>query len=197
MPGSLILLPLRIGVRAFELGLRGATDVLERVALMAGVRSEPAPEPVVDDPAAETPVAETPTAGSAVAVDPRRDEAFDASDVPAPTVEVEAEPADVELVDRGEPVDYDAPPEIEPEHVDTGEELVEEVAEPGAEDGAGAQVRVAEPWAGYRELRAADVVDRVRNASAEELAAVELFELSSRRRQTVMTAVQRELNRRR
>jgi hypothetical protein len=72
---------------------------------------------------------------------------------------------------------------------------VREVAEPGAEEGAGAQVRFAEPWDGYRAMRADDVIDRITGASAAELAAVELYELSGRRRQSVITAVQRELRR--
>ena len=38
----------------------------------------------------------------------------------------------------------------EPVHVSEEPELVREEAEPGAEDGAGAQLRVAEPWNGLR-----------------------------------------------
>jgi hypothetical protein len=72
---------------------------------------------------------------------------------------------------------------------------VAEAADPGAEDGAGAEVRVAEPWEGYRQLHAADVVDRITGADPATLAAVELYELSSRRRQTVLDAVARELER--
>ncbi|MGH2870719.1 MAG: hypothetical protein ACRDNK_24515 [Solirubrobacteraceae bacterium] len=70
-----------------------------------------------------------------------------------------------------------------------------ENADPGAEDGAGAEVHVAEPWEGYRQLHAADVVDRITGADQAELAAIELYELSSRRRQTVLDAVLRELER--
>jgi hypothetical protein len=73
---------------------------------------------------------------------------------------------------------------------------VREVAEPGAEDGAGAEVRVAEPWDGYRAMRADDVIDRITGASVAELAAIELYELSGRGRESVITAVQRELRRR-
>jgi hypothetical protein len=58
-------------------------------------------------------------------------------------------------------------------------------------------VRVAEPWDGYRRLRAADVIERLGGASAEELAAIELYELTSRKRRTVIAAAQRELARRR
>jgi hypothetical protein len=73
--------------------------------------------------------------------------------------------------------------------------VVAERADPGAEDGAGAEVHVAEPWDGYRQLHAADVIDRIIGADPAELAAVELYELSSRRRQTVLDAVARELER--
>jgi hypothetical protein len=82
-------------------------------------------------------------------------------------------------------------------HIDTDDELVEEVAEPGAEDGAGAQVRIAEPWTGYPDLRAADVISRLAAASPEELAAIEPYELSNRKRKTVIAAAQRQLTRRR
>src|SRR4051794_20334615 len=41
----------------------------------------------------------------------------------------------------------DGPPTPpEPPHIDTEDELVGEFAETGAEDGAGAQIEVAEPW---------------------------------------------------
>jgi hypothetical protein len=58
-------------------------------------------------------------------------------------------------------------------------------------------VRVAEPWDGYGGLRAADVIECLGEASAEELAAIELYELTSRKRQTVIAAAHRELARRR
>ena len=74
-----------------------------------------------------------------------------------------------------------------------GDELVEEVAEPGAEDGAGAQVRVAEPWESYRLMTAADIADRLTTATAAEAAAVELYELGSRRRKSVLSAAERRL----
>jgi hypothetical protein len=73
--------------------------------------------------------------------------------------------------------------------------LVEEVAEPGAQDGAGAQVRVDEPWDGYDQLQAPDIINRLSSASTAELAAVELYELSGRQRQSILEAVQQELRR--
>jgi hypothetical protein len=81
----------------------------------------------------------------------------------------------------------------EAEHVSEEPELVEEVAEPGAEDGAGAQIRIAEPWDGYRTMKAADVIDRLSSVSTEVLATVELYELAGRNRKSVVAAVQRAL----
>lgn len=81
----------------------------------------------------------------------------------------------------------------EPSHVWTEAVLVEESAEPGAEDGAGAQVRVGEPWPGYRGLKARDVVARLPFATREELAAVELFERAGANRKSVVVAAQRAL----
>ena len=85
------------------------------------------------------------------------------------------------------------PPAPEPAHVSSEPELVRESAEPGAEDGAGAQVRVGEPWPAYRNLKARDVVARLPFATREELAAVELFELAHANRKSVVVAAQRAL----
>jgi hypothetical protein len=69
------------------------------------------------------------------------------------------------------------------------------VAERGAEDGAGAEVHVAEPWENYNELGAEDLIDRITGAPTAVLAAVELYEQTHRHRQTVLDAVERELRR--
>jgi hypothetical protein len=71
--------------------------------------------------------------------------------------------------------------------------LVAESAEPGAEDGAGPEIHIREPWEGYRKMTARDVTARLSGASAAELAAVELYESSNRGRQTILAAVTREL----
>jgi hypothetical protein len=176
MSGSLILFPLRLGVRATGLAVRGALELVEWAAGLAGVAPE---APDFHAEPAEPPTRITPT------------ERPTQTQTAAPEPVESAEPA---LVDRGEPVDYDAPEPTEPAHLDTEDELVGEVADAGAEDGAGAQVRIAEPWSGYRELRAADVIERLPTASPEELAAIELYELASRKRQTVVAAAQRELS---
>jgi len=72
-------------------------------------------------------------------------------------------------------------------------ELVREVAEPGAEEGAGAAVTVAEPWNGYRQMSAKDVIARAKSANRAQLAAVRLYESRHRSRQTVLAAVDRQL----
>jgi hypothetical protein len=177
MSGSLILLPLRVGVRVTGLAVRGLLEVVERAAAVAGLThddSQPDFRAAPDRPPTRTPAPPRPTQ-TRTAASPET--------APAP-------------VHRGEPVDYDALEPVVPAHIDDEDELVEEVAEPGAEDGAGAQVRIAEPWDGYRKLRAADVIDHLAAATAAELAAIELFELSSRRRRTVIAAARRELARR-
>lgn len=174
MFGSSLLLPLRLGLRATALAVRGARGIVERAAGLAGLASDEAPSPDFH---------------SAPTAPPTRTE--------PPARPTQTQTAGAPPLDQSEPIDYDAPPEAESAHVDEGRELVEEVADPGAEDGAGAQVRVAEPWDGYGGLRAADVIGRLGQASAEELAAIELYELYARKRRTVIAAAQRELARRR
>jgi hypothetical protein len=71
--------------------------------------------------------------------------------------------------------------------------LVEEFAEPGAEDGAGAELHVQEPWSGYARMNAKEVIARLAGATPAELAAVQLYESGHRGRQTIMTAVAREM----
>ena len=76
----------------------------------------------------------------------------------------------------------------EPVHVETEEVLVAEVADEGAEEEPGAEITVAEPWEGYRRMKAADIIDRLAAATAEERAVVQLYESTHRRRKTVLAA---------
>ncbi len=97
-----------------------------------------------------------------------------------------------------------APQAAEPEplpgqpeaRVETPTELVGEFADPGAEDGAGARVQVAEPWEGYGAMTAQEIVDRLAVATGEELAVVAMYERRHRDRRTVLDAAQRALSRR-
>jgi hypothetical protein len=75
--------------------------------------------------------------------------------------------------------------------IDDEPELVAEVAEPGAEDGAGAELEVDQPWEGYNDLTAEEAIARIGGADAAELAVIELYERSHKQRRTVLAAVER------
>jgi hypothetical protein len=93
----------------------------------------------------------------------------------------------------------DAPPsvpdELIPDHVDEEPVLVAEVAEEGAEDGAGPELNVEAPWDGYDRMAAADIRDRLTAASPAEAAAVELYESAGKSRRSVLDAAGRALRR--
>ena len=84
-----------------------------------------------------------------------------------------------------------APPR--PEHVSEEPVVVAEVADPGAEEAPGAVLSVEEPWDGYRRMKADEVIARVAEATREELAVVQLYEGTHRRRKTVLAAAERRL----
>ncbi len=92
---------------------------------------------------------------------------------------------------RGAPVSPPPPPRVK--EVDEEPVLTAEFAEEGAEDGAGAEVRVDEPWEGYARMRVPDVRDRLTGATTAELAAVQLYELAHRKRSSVLQAVDEQM----
>lgn len=71
--------------------------------------------------------------------------------------------------------------------------MVAESADTGAADGAGAQVRVDEPWEGYSRLNAKDVVAQLATADTAMLAVVRLYEAANRNRRTVLAEIERRL----
>jgi hypothetical protein len=85
------------------------------------------------------------------------------------------------------------PEPAEPPHVSEEPELVAESADPEAADPGTAEVHVAEPWDGYRHLKADDVIGRISVATAEELAVIELYEQTHRHRKSVLAAVEKQL----
>jgi hypothetical protein len=103
-----------------------------------------------------------------------------------------AEPPPPEAPLPAEPLEA---PEPEPAHVSEEPELVAEVAEEGAEDGAGAEVTVDEPWPGYDRMNAADITDRLVAEDTEVAAAVSLYEASRKGRASVLEAASRSLRR--
>jgi WS/DGAT/MGAT family acyltransferase len=74
-------------------------------------------------------------------------------------------------------------------------EVVLETAEPGAEEGAGAEVHVDEPWPGYDGMGAPDVIAQLREASEEAAGVVRLYEAMHRGRREVLDAAERALAR--
>ena len=81
----------------------------------------------------------------------------------------------------------------EPTHVSEEPELVAETAETGAEDGAGAEVDVDEPWPGYDEMTAPDIEDRLQAEGPEAAAAVSLYEASHKGRASILEAASRAM----
>jgi hypothetical protein len=85
-----------------------------------------------------------------------------------------------------------APPRPEP--VSEEPVLAAEFAEPGAEEGAGAEVYVDEPWEGYERMTADEVCSELAGATPEALAAVRLYEQLHRDRRSVLDFVERRLH---
>jgi hypothetical protein len=194
MVGELVTLPLRVGASATRLGLRGAgravavaANVTERlVDSVVGRRSVQGPDPRHLAPPAEVwrPTVVLPPEAQGYGEPPpeagRRE-----PDLPPPGAE--------------SPTPHQDPPTVtmdvpgSPSHVSEEPTLVQEFAELGAEDGAGAELHVQEPWRGYRELNAKQVIARLVAADPAELAAVQLYESRHRSRQKILTAVGRQL----
>ncbi len=218
--GQLLTLPVRLSARAATIALRGtesvalrAVSVAGRVAQVVGVaqreRREPAPSrddprpagesraaaptsapEAAPAPAPEAAPASAPEAAPASAAVPALAESR-AAQPDSPASEPEA--AAAEPAPAAASVEPAPAPEPEPVHVSEEPTLVRESAEPGAEDGAGAQVTVDEPWDGYGQLGAQDVIERLSVATAAELAAVSLYESTHQSRQTVLSAAERQL----
>ena len=108
----------------------------------------------------------------------------------APTVEETAPPA----TEAAPPEPFAPPPAPEePAHVDEEPVLVAEAAETGAEEGAGAEVDVDEPWPGYDEMTALDIEDRLQAEGPEAAAAVSLYEASRKGRASILEAASRSM----
>ena len=80
-----------------------------------------------------------------------------------------------------------APPVApEPVHVSEEPELVAEVADRGAEEGAGAEVHVDEPWDGYDRMTAAAIKGRLRMEGPAVAGTVRLYEAAHKGRSSVL-----------
>ena len=184
MIGELMTLPVRVGVRATRLWLRAAQETLAVAANAAAQLIDAATRGSSGGPEADGWLAPmSPESGvSASALQPPH-----SPREPAAPQAREPEPPPAPVEPLGTLVGSD------PAHVSEQPELVEEFAEPGAQDGAGAEVHVDEPWDGYGQMNAKDVIARLTVASPAELAAVQLYEGGNRGRQTILAAARRAL----
>ena len=100
-----------------------------------------------------------------------------------------------EAVVQPAPAAAPTPPPPPPEEGHVSEEPVQvaEFAEPGAEDGAGAELEIEEPWEGYSQQDARTILRRLGPAGSEALATVELYERTHRKRRSVLAAAERRL----
>jgi hypothetical protein len=216
----MITLPVRLGLRGAELGLRAGLAVAERAIDLLGEvvaptanrrrsdrwptppsQSSPADQSGASEspPADQSGASESPPADQSPAPDSEGGDPRSA----APSAEQAIAEQDAIAAERPAPTPPEPPASPpspisvppEPAHADEEETLVQEVAEPGAEEGAGAEIHIAEPWDGYAQLKAPEVIDQLAGRDQAELAAVELYEFAHRKRQTVIDAAKRELRR--
>lgn len=185
MVGDLVMLPVRVGVRATRLWFRA---VEETVSLTAGATGRVVE--LLSSRSANRAGSGTANGASSETLprEPARRPAAPRERKAPPT----APPAS-DTAARSVTTPAPATPPAEPVHVSEEPVLVEEFAEPGAEQGAGAEVHVDPPWDGYDRMTAKQVIARLAAAGSAELAAVSLYENTRRRRQTIMNAVEREL----
>lgn len=201
----MITLPVRVSLRGAEFGLRVGQTVAERaIGLLGTVLMPTARRPRAGheyhsasararENGSSPPEAPGRSRTGSAGGDPRSGASSPERAVAAQEAVAAERPAPA-ASEPPEPVPP-APGPQQPSHVDEAATVIDEVAEPGAEDGAGAEIRIAEPWEGYAQLKAADVVAGLADRDPAELAAVELYELAHRKRRTVVAAAQRELRR--
>ena len=199
MTYSLILLPLRLGIRTARTSLHATRDLadlgLATLEMLERTLGDESPDPVEDparpaeDPARPAQDPARPAEPAAGSLSDREGQKPSQRARPGPRPQPSQRPP--------RPTPAPAPAAVpDPEPLPDERELVEEVADPGAEDGAGASLRVAPPFAGYDELRAADVIARLGGAELAELGETELYERTHRARRTVLEAIEREIKRR-
>jgi hypothetical protein len=170
-------LPLRVGARVARLSLHTAEEALrlsggvaeQAIKILRPPARGPEPAPATEAERRPRPDRQPSPPGRSP------------SPAPPATPPRTAEPADL-------PPLGDEPARVSREAV-----VVEEVAEAGAEEGAGAELHVDEPWPDYRQMTTNDIIARLEQADAAELAAVELYEQTHRARQSVLTAAKRRL----
>lgn len=203
MDGGIITLPLRASLGGARVLLRTAATATGCAAKLGGKATVAATRTAarVSDtvtwgrpaPSFEPPAEAPPEPAASMVSDLR---AAPAVAEPSVNGDLGEAPRAPDVASPADPASSPAPGLLlptEPDHVSEEPELVHEVAEPGAEDGVGAAVRVDEPWTGYAQMTAKQVIGRLADATPAELAAVQLYESIHRDRQTVRAAAERNL----
>jgi ferritin-like metal-binding protein YciE len=112
----------------------------------------------------------------------------------AETTVPDARPPEEDLIGAAEDPSPTVMRETAREAAEEDAEVVAEFSEPGAEQGAGAEVHVDPPWEDYDRMTATEIEDRLHDADAVLAAAVQLYEGSRKQRGTVMRAAERALS---
>jgi hypothetical protein len=195
MDGGIITLPLRVGFGGARVLLRtaaSATGCTAKLGVRATVAATRAAARVSDSvawgqpaPSFEPPAEAAAPVVSDLRSSPEHSVNGDLSEPPRTQT--------TRVPEIAPPPEPEPPSPEEPVHVSEEPELVQEVAERGAEDGAGATVTVDEPWPGYARMTAKQVIERLADATPAELATVQLYESFNRDRQTVRAAAERNL----
>jgi outer membrane biosynthesis protein TonB len=208
---SLISLPLRLGIRTARASLQATRDLaelglatLEIVGRALGEEptegrepAEAAPQPPEPEPPGPHATPEPPLAPEPPATAPTPPVGLPVEPVPPPAPPPPPAAAEPPMTapDPTESTSIDIGLEPE-EHSPDERELVEEFADPGAEDGAGASLRVAPPFQGYEVLRAPEVIAHLGSADLAELGETELYERTHRARRSVLEAIEQEIKQR-
>ncbi len=186
LPVTLVRVPIEFGFGAAK----------EAVKLAHGLVGGGGEETVVEEPRpAPKPRRRRPTrrSGNGRARTTAREASTTSSAAPTTAADAPAEAVDEPAAPS--PAAEPAPPAAaEPAHVSEEPVLVAEAAETGAEDGAGAEVAVEEPWPGYDEMSASDIEDRLVTEGAEAAAAVSLYEATRKGRAQVLEAATRSVS---
>ncbi len=200
MTQKLLTLPFRLGFGAARTALDISTKTIEFSTQLAGTAVEvlrPGGHTAQPDDTAQPGhptepgnTSQTEPSNTSQTIRPARESRVNGHPAPAPPT-----PA------RPDPV---TPPDEQPDTPLTrqqdaiktlpeDDQIVAEFAESGAEEGAGAQLNVEEPWPGYAEMNAGTVIARIDQADAAELALAELYEQTHKKRQTVLKAAAKRL----
>jgi hypothetical protein len=183
---------------SFRLGLSATRTTLSLSTKLAGVAAGAAFDAVRSQFTSHEPTSASSTSGpSAAPARPATPEARSA----APATPDSPEPTpDRTLVVEEEVVAPEDQPDTPLTHddavaktVDDEDEVVAEFAESGAEDGAGAQLHMEEPWEGYDGQSAETVTAQIADADAAQLAVLELYEGFNQGRKTVLEAAAQRL----